>query len=246
MSTGTLIPRQAAELRAARVIVELGLKEHTRDYAPADLLAVQIVGSIRRHKKLIGDVDLLALATEVGASTPVLTPAMDPLFMVLNQACENPWIDPKAHEERTSLFGADKLTPAPPRAPMLRAVKGLKPGFRMASLVILGRVDEPEIPLQVFRSEPAHWGWGLARATGPGELGEQLLAHWKHTQGIGREGKGSIDGRLVDANGDVVSTPTETEFFRRLGINYCWPRERDELLERIKAARARSGGGAWV
>jgi hypothetical protein len=239
LSTGTLIPRHTAELRAARVIVELGLKSHTRDQAPTDLLAVQIVGSIRRHRKAVGDIDLLALEPEVGASTPRITPGMDPLFQVLNQACENPWTDPTAKDTPASLFGGgDRPTPAPPLAPILRAVKGLKPGFKLASLVLLGRGDEPEIPLQVFRSEHAHWGWSLVRCTGPGDLGEELLARWKIMNRIPREGKGSIDGRLVDGYGQVVSTPTEGEFFRRMGLTFCWPRERDEMLKKLQDARA--------
>lgn len=234
MSTGTLISRQTAEMRAARVIVELGLKEHTRDYAPQELLAIQIVGSIRRHEKAVSDIDLLALVPELRCE--------DQLFQILNQACENPWVDPQAKDEPTSLFGSGgRSTPTPPPEPIFRAIKGLKPGFRQASLVILGRGDEPEIPLQVFRAEPAHWGWALARCTGPGKLGELLLAHWKQTQGIGRDGKGSIDGRLVGADGTAVSTPTETDFFRRMGMNYVYPRERGELLEKLSNARDRGG-----
>jgi hypothetical protein len=238
-----MIPRQAAEMRAARVIVELGLKEHTRDYAPVDPLAVQYVGSIRRHEKTVGDVDMLALA-------PVLPPAhtdedfaqFDALFTVLNQACENPWQDSKARQADGALFGREESPraikiPAPPRAPLLRAVKGLKPGFKQASLMILGRVDEPEIPLQVFRAEASHWGWALAYRTGPGRLGELLLAHWKHINGIGRDSKGSVDGRLVDRSGLEVATPTETQFFRRLGMSYVWPRERTELLNKLAHAR---------
>jgi len=242
VSTGTALSRTTADIRVGRLIVELGLKTHTLGQAPSDPLAVQVVGSIRRLRKEVSDIDLLALVPEVGASTPQITPGMDPLFMVLDQACENRWEDPKAKDKDAPAMlwgGGEQATPAPPRAPILRAVKGLKPGFKLASLVAIGRNGEPDIPVQVFRSESAHWGWSLVRCTGPGELGEELLARWKLMNRIPREGKGSVDGCLVDGYGQVVSTPSESEFFRLLGLHFSWPRERDELLKELLEARKR-------
>lgn len=67
---------------------------------------------------------------------------------------------------------------------------------------------------------PAEWGTILTIRTGPAKFSQ-----WAVTK-LRRRGMRSEKGRVVDADGDTIPTPTEREFFRVAGIPWTEPEAR--------------------
>jgi DNA polymerase/3'-5' exonuclease PolX len=67
---------------------------------------------------------------------------------------------------------------------------------------------------------PAEFGALHAIRTGPAEYSKMLVTACQ------RRGLRCVEGRLVDAKGRTVETPTEFDFFRECGVAWIQPEER--------------------
>lgn len=218
MSTGPRIPYTRAKA-AAELLLALWRMP------PA---ACQIVGSIRRRRAEVGDIEILVPQyPKKGDSVydrilPTIDGAERPLFT----------------------DGVGQQTPT-----FARAIKGFKPGFLQASLEVQMRIAPAAtdgdsgrciIPVQVFRYTPENAGWQLIMRTGPTDFGKWFLWKWKIAWRTGPEGKGSIDGHLVDNFGKVVPVETEAKAFSLARVPITAPEHRDEFMQRIGADEAAS------
>lgn len=215
MSTGPRIPLKAA-LAAAKTLTELWK-------LPAGAV---VVGSVRRSRPDVGDLEFLVPMPEVTASA-----ADDAVFQSINAT-----VTPAG----SSLFSGAS-------AQCGVAERGVKPWFQAAAVRMQLRIDGVllDLPVQVFRAPPKAWGWALLMRTGPGEFGKWVLWKWKEAHGTNRLDQGSKDGHLVDAQGVVVPVFTEAEIFQRLRIPFIAPEERDDAVARLMSTERREARG-WM
>ena len=82
------------------------------------------------------------------------------------------------------------------------------------------------VQLDLFLAQPDNWGLTLLVRTGSAAFSTALLARWKRRQGIGRDQRGSVDGRLVTRDGRAVPTPEEETVFQVLGMQPVPPEQR--------------------
>lgn len=234
MSSGTRIPYSEA-YRIVRYVMEVLTKVAADDQERAAVDQMEDVGSLRRRKPTIGDLEALAPFPSVDASDKVEW-ENDPLFRVLNRIVDNPMTKPK--KPAAVLWLANKEEPPEPESRVLgTAIKGLKPGFKAASILLRARVGE--IKLEIFRAERDAYGWAQVRLTGPEAFSVYFLTQWKRRRGIefGEEHKGSIDGFLVDAGKRVVSVPTEKICFQENGMQFIEPEDREAWIENVQIER---------
>lgn len=163
--------------------------------------ACMVVGSVRRGRETVGDLEFIAPHAPRGGAGGLFDPAApDALFDAIDQTVKK-----------------GNAT----------VVRGLKPHFLAASLTL--RMKSPDgrfvIPVQVFRYTPANRGWVEIMRTGPDEFGRLFLHTWKEKHGI-TEGQASIDGHLVDRLGMRVSVASEAEAFEKCGLPAVEPRDR--------------------
>jgi hypothetical protein len=189
---------------------------------------VEVVGSIRRRRPDIGDIEIIAPLPRAADPEKVQS-SEDRLFRELNLCVSNPWVDSSG-----SLFAA---APDTSRA-FGTAVRGLKPGFKACSLRLAAY--GVEVGLDVFRYDALNAGWVKLCRTGPSEFGQWFLGRWKERQGIpvgDPARKASVDGYLVDARGSVVPVASEEEAFRLIGANVVPPERRDAMVEAMASRR---------
>lgn len=183
-----------------------------------------IVGSLRRHRDEVGDIELIA---------PMEKEHGDRLFAAINGTMANPYSDQAA-----ALFNPVVV----PSEPMGRSLRGLKPGFAAASLVLTPWTGV-EIACQVYRYTPRNAGWVQLMRTGPREFGMWFLGRWKRAKGIpiGVDDRPAcVENHLVDAGGNIVAVPTEADAFFQVGSAVIEPSMRDAFMEsRSKKGAAR-------
>lgn len=181
---------------------------------PADCM---VVGSVRRGKADVGDLELVA-------PCPV-DPGRDELYRLIKSMVES---------ETPDMFA--------PQADVThgRALKGLKPGFLACSLEM--RITHPEtgvysLPVQIFRysHDRSNRGWCEVCRTGPREFGKAFLARWHRQHQIPHDKQASMDGFLVDGYGERVKVPTERIAFELCGLSYIEPEKREAMVtERVQ------------
>jgi len=199
MSEGPRIPIERADALAAYLFERWSLDRRT----------CHVVGSVRRRRDWVGDLELLAPLEPKGA---------DRLCATIEGTVQ-----------ATGLFAGS----GPP--PIGRVVSGLKPGFKACSLVVRLK-DGVEIPVQVNRAGPENFGWAMIKCTGPREFGMWFLQKWKeHWQiPVGDEKhQASVDGFMVDSSRRVVPVPTEADAFRLAGLQLIDPHRRDAFMDQI-------------
>jgi len=228
MSDGPRIPLAAAEAFVLAIFQRrLGfasIEEAARE-------GVEVVGSIRRRRPDIGDIEIIAPMPRAADPEKVQS-SEDRLFRELNLCVSNPWVDGSG-----SLF-AEK--PDTSRSFGV-AVRGLKPGFKAASLQL--KAYGVEVGLDVFRFDALNAGWVKLCRTGPSEFGRWFLGRWKERQGIpvgDPARKASVDGYLVDSRGQIVPVATEEEAFRLIGSNFVAPDRRDAMCEAMQVRMERA------
>lgn len=220
MSTGPRIPLARAVAAAQMAMQAWGMQSP----------ACAIVGSVRRRRAEVGDLEITAPVPEVMlkaldpfADPEPVTEDNDPLFARIASTTRN----------EPTLFN-----PTPP-APLARVVRGLEPGFLACSLELrLTHAPSVTVPVQIYRYFPANRGWCQLMRTGPTEFGMDFLVRWKARFGIAGEGKASIDGHLVDSYRARVPTPAEEDCFRLCGLAFVPPEERDEFAANASKRRA--------
>lgn len=235
MSDGPRIPLARAVQAAAMVMQLWGMA------APS----CAVVGSVRRRKADVGDLELIAPLPEAACAA-----AFDPFDPQAGK------VEAGDDELYRRIFASadgqpDLFNPSKP-PPIARAIEGLKPGFRMCSLAVRlsggGVAPAVEIPVQVFRYTPGdkgNRGWCELMRTGPGEFGQQFLVDWKRSFGIQGDNRASKDGFLVDPHGVRIPTPTEEDCFRLCRRAFVPPEERDEHAARAQRAAEREQKEIW-
>lgn len=218
MSAGPRIQLGAAQAAAA-VLMKLW-------ELPAESM---IVGSVRRGRRDVGDLELL-------------TPAVD-RSIARNSDAVYVAIDRTVRPGGTGLFGGGESGPT---QQMGEALKGLQPGFLAASLRMSLRIngDELVLPVQVFRARPEAWGWAAIMRTGPDDFNKYILTRWKKAFGIPDTAPASVSGQLVDVQGVPVETRTEADVFRLARMTTVEPGDRDGYAERAFRAERAWGGEA--
>lgn len=175
-----------------------------------------VVGSVRRRKDYVGDIELIA---------PLRDKHNDPEHASIARTMEG--------------FIPDSLLSiVEPAETIGRAVKGLKPGFKAASIEVRRR-DGSYLPVQVYRYTPDNMGWIMLMRTGPGEFGEWFLGKWKDHWLIPRGDAGHVaskDGHLVDAQGRVVPVPSEEAAFEKCGLKFVPPDRRAAVMDHVNNA----------
>lgn len=207
-TTPQRIPLPVAQILGTRLMQTWGLKEPE----------AMIVGSVRREKPDVGDLEIIAPLPAQGEE--------DRLYKVLRDTLA----PVEAEAEPTTLFGAAK---AAPKNYIGLAIKGLRPGFKCVDAAIRdvgdpsgspAYVTDIKIQLSRYTAGPvSNFGWYAIRTTGSAEFGEAFLTLWKAVRGIGKEAKGSIDNFLVDETGAKRHTPTEFDAFRMVGLIWVPP-----------------------
>lgn len=198
MSAGSRHPLGVVELFAAEL--------RARWAASVELV---IVGSVRRRRPEVGDIEFVAKAPE-GEN--------DPLFHAIAATME---------PEQGSLL------PGPER-PLGRARRGLRPGFLAAGLEL--SMGGGTIPVEVHRSRPRNHGWVVVEYTGPAAFGRLFLSRWKGRWGIPSHQPASIGGHLVDRHGIVIPVGDEREAFEKCGMDWVEPEDRDRWAEGWRTA----------
>jgi DNA polymerase/3'-5' exonuclease PolX len=194
-----------------------------------------VVGSVRRGLPEVGDIELIVPVQEIRQRGD---DQIDYLFNRINGSMSNPWVDPKAKER--SMFDPEPLVIEPePDQIIGEAVRGLKPGFLSASLLL--RPLGLEVPCQLYRYTPQNRGWIELMRTGPADFGRLFLIAWKRRWNIPHEQQASIDGHLVNRDGEIVHVPDEHAAFSLCGMEFILPESRDSwVLEQVRlAARER-------
>jgi len=202
MSTGPRLPLATADALAVQ------LMDRWQMAAPA----CGVVGSVRRRKPDVGDLELIAPLPPEGSK-------IDPLYEAIADAVG----------ARAGLF-------IPEVPPIGKAVEGVKPFFKAASLDIqirLGEQQEEMCRVQVFRYGPKNAGWQWLMRTGPDDFGKWFLWQWKTVMGIplGEGHQASVDGYLVDPNGIVVPVEDEEACFRVIRRPVVPPEARAAFVE---------------
>lgn len=187
-----------------------------------------VVGSVRRQEREVGDLEFIA---------PMPTGCSDPLFEVLASrfGAEGAEIviEPPEKPSATPLFH----TPKPGRSLAVthslgEVVKGLKPRFRYAAVVLKGRTRDVKIEFYRYDDGPGgNRGWVELVRTGCADFGFAVLTRHKAVQGIPKDRPGS-DTYLLGADGAEISTPTEQSVFDLVGIPFIEPPGRTEHTAR--------------
>lgn len=222
MSDGPRISLADAEKAAAYVFHRWALDPET----------CFVVGSVRRRRPDVGDLELLAPAWD--------GTGRDALFERIAATMEGEHLAYKPEPVRDlDLFGPPPAVAVAPLPTVIRganpigaAVLGLKPGFLTARLRLWRRDRSlPPVPCEVYRYTPDNLGWMMVMRTGPGDFGRAFLTYWKTRFGIpmGDAGRASIEGHLVDSTGAVVPTPSEAAAFEKCGLGWMAPERRDEF-----------------
>lgn len=243
MSTGPRIPLARAVAAAQAVMALWGMT------APS----CQIVGSVRRRKPDVGDIEIIAPLPELEPFDP-----FDPRPAEETRRITEEEDDLYRRIRATTESEPDLFNPNPP-PPKARALEGLRPGFLETTLEVMltnilpaptsvppsstsaSSSEGCPVKIQIFRYTPGdkgNRGWVELRTTGPREFGIDFLVGWKKRYGIVGDGKASIDGHLVDSYKRRVPVPTEDDCFRIVGRGPIPPEQRDEYAARAAAINA--------
>lgn len=208
MSQGEPIPRWQALAIAQSLVAIL---------APA-CERIEIAGSIRRHKPMVRDIEIVAVARwedrPVGDLWATRS-AVDVLEETLGGLLFNGFVEPRQVENHRADGSIDLQTK-------------LGPSFK--ALVC----DGMPVDLFIVRS-PATWGCIFGLRTGPGDWNTRLVMDCK---AIGRRVEG---GQVLAWHGGSSSwrpmpTPEERDFFAALG--QPWVEPPDRSVERVAIRRS--------
>jgi hypothetical protein len=196
----------------------------------------EIVGSVRRCPNCAARAECVAHSKDLDLLAPMPAGGSDPLHARLAKyAREGSDGQPSLMVDASGAF--------------LMPVKGFKPGFRAASLLVDVAAAErrPEwphdafsrefydrhaaslVPVQIFRYDAGpqgNYGWIKLIRTGPNstsdDFGRACLSRWKAVTSGGK----SQDGYPEDATGRRYPVPDEQAAFRLLRMPYLSPYQR--------------------
>lgn len=218
MSEGARIPLERAE-RAAEMLTSLWRSGASTGPGPE----LVVVGSVRRRKDTVGDLEFLARRPADGEKCKY-----DPLYDAIART-----------------MPSDALFTAVGGSPIGDIVKGFKRGFANASFLIrLAGSPQTVLKVEVYRADLSTMGWHMLMRTGPAEFGKWFLGRWKDAFGIPATRPASVGGVLCDAEGQPVPVFTEEECFQKIRRSYVAPEHREAFVRRHAPGLFAAGGVA--
>lgn len=175
---------------------------------------IEVAGSIRRHRPLVNDIELVAIPRidhdaaqglfDVG---PVSLEAHDRLEEAIVKLRKGGLLDLRAIETHRASGDVDLLR---------------KDGPRYKALVYGG------LPVDLFIVRPpASWGVVFALRTGPGDWNIKLVTE------AARRFRRVREGQVVDIRDQVIPTPEEEDFFAAIYQPWVPPHERRPAMVTI-------------
>lgn len=182
-----------------------------------DCTQTLIVGSVRREKAWVKDVELVVMAKDEGGRQKAKSNWQKDLFGEDGEGLEMTlaqWVNdgvlrvPTKDGERYKQFEIDT-----------------------AALGLPGQPEWGPLRLDLFIVRPpAQWGAIVAIRTGPADYSKWLVT--KYPMGAMPQDM-KLEGGALWRFGKVMETPTEEEFFRRLGLAWEVPSERRAGYNRL-------------
>lgn len=212
MSAGVEIPLPAAKVWARR------LRNVARQHAERAV----VVGSVRRERETVGDLELL------------VEPA-------LSERRQGDMFGPTE-----TFHDTQAVVDAMLEDDDGRAVVKAGPRFAQLRLGDHPALEEDRPKLDVFfQHPPASWGALLVIRTGPAELGRYLVTKlrekgWRNHRGAVWKPAANLNRTVApttEIDGDPfirVSTPTEEAYFEACEVEYVPPERRDDLVENLR------------
>jgi DNA polymerase/3'-5' exonuclease PolX len=165
---------------------------------------IQEAGSVRRHRPLVGDIEIVAI--------PKLIPELPAQLSILG--------DPPQMVSALDIL-LEKLVKEKPHFR-----RGDKNGTLFKNFLIEYDDDGSEIGLDLFLTTPEQWGYILALRTGPGEFNQAWVT--QRRKGGLLPDEYSFSGGWLYKAGQRVPTPEEADIFRLIGDGTTLsPEERD-------------------
>ena len=205
--------------------------------------SVGVVGSLRRGRQAIGDIDLIA---------PMPTDANRDGLRFRIDCCFAPAKPPAPAKPTTGDLFA---TPPPPtdEASIARVFRGVplagrvlqggSPMFRRVSLELTaGPAIGQKVEIHRFDPGPnGNRGWIELIRTGPAEFAQAIVTRWQHVRGRPFE-RGSVEGYPLDMGGSKLPVKDEEAAFRLVGLGFIPPNEREDAVQRVLAMTRRDYG----
>lgn len=232
MSAGPRIPLPRAVAAAEAICHKWGMVSS----------AYAIVGSVRRRRAEVGDIEIVG-------PLPSRAPPQVDLFGAPSKRARGS-ADVSADELYERMLPGMLLRntcPTHGRDYLAVETVGFKPGFLECRLmvnlsgVLPGVAGTTPVPVQIFRYSACggNRGWCELMRTGPREFGIGFLVRWKAAFGIPRGERASLDGWLIDSKKNRIEVRTEDDCFRLAGMKPVPPEERDEYAAGEAAGRYR-------
>jgi DNA polymerase/3'-5' exonuclease PolX len=183
---------------------------------------IAIAGSIRRNKPSVKDIEILyepRFRSDREGQGSMLDEAEGTVYTNLMLELLERWMVEGVARQRLGKDG--------------KGAFGSK--HQRMSIDGLGIEGVPVDLFAVLPGTPSQWGLQMMIRTGSGVgpegdprngFGPAVLARWKAIQGIGPARPGSVDGCLVDRDGQRVETPTEAAVFEACRMDYVPPERR--------------------
>lgn len=162
------------------------------------------VGSLRRRKPVVGDLDLISPLPRDGEP--------DRLFLAIDETLEK---DGDMFQQAVKPLG--------------RAESGHHVGFKFAKYVLRMRSGQ-DIKVNVWRFTPQNAGWMALYRTGPREFGIGFLVEWKRVFQIPSGKQALVEDHLRDPHGIIVPVETEADAFAKVGMKFIPPEQRGETV----------------
>lgn len=130
-----------------------------------------------------------------------------------------------ARLEPAGLFGTERTSALYQalKAQEVTFLKGDDPHGRYHQLQL-----DDGLQVDLFLAQEDNWGWIYLLRTGSADFSQAVLTRWKRLQGIGPEGQGSRNGRLVYRDGTRVATPEEQTVFDLVHVPWIAPERRTD------------------
>lgn len=196
---------------------------------PDDREGVMVVGSVRRRKETVGDLEFVAPKPAKGEPDPLLERI---------QA----YFPPEGRAVRPGKTAC--LFDEPPAVPAAKPLGVLLMGggecFGLARLRLNLVKSGQAFQVEIYRYVPGpmgNRGWITAIRTGPGEFGRMLMRRWTvmrapHGADANWSTSASEDGFPLDHNGARMPCPTEELVFQMCRWPWVRPEMRDDFTRR--------------
>ena len=185
--------KQRHDIRYARVVAE-DLVRLLEPYCER----IEIAGSIRRERPMVGDIELLCISKVTSSADSF--PGMGTNYFALDETFDTMVKNGTVLEKRLNKLG--------------------QPTYGWQNKLM---VHVPSgIPVDAFSASEENWGMSQLVRTGPREFNVRVMARFRE---LGM--KGHAYGGVTDQEGNEIACPDEETVFRLLGWDWISPEERE-------------------